>query len=69
MKLKPGDKVIILSTEYKPAGSAVIKSFNADTQLYKVDFSYYNNESVVEIEVPPDRLLANMDMVNNIIQN
>ncbi|HEV8083706.1 MAG TPA: hypothetical protein VGP55_10910 [Chitinophagaceae bacterium] len=61
MKFKTGEQAILLDTEYKPAGNAVIKFYNADTKLYKVEFRYANKNSVIEVEVPEDRLVRNSD--------
>ncbi len=57
MKFTPGQPVIVLNTEYKPAGAGIIKIFNPNTCHYTVDFKYTNSEELEEINIPEERLI------------
>ncbi|MBW0178480.1 hypothetical protein [Sediminibacterium sp.] len=57
MKFTPGQPVIVLDTEYKPAGTAIIKIFNLNTGQYTVNFKYANSEEPEEINIPEERLI------------
>jgi hypothetical protein len=58
MKFSKGQKVIILTTERKPAGFAVILGYNIDVNKYKVSFQYPQANEAEEIEIPEDRIVA-----------
>lgn len=58
MKFTKGQKVIILTTERKPAGYATIINYNIELNKYRVSFKYPNTIEAEEIEVPEERILA-----------
>ena len=57
MKYHTGKTVILLDTEYKPAGNAVICGYDEDTHKYEVDFTYYGKSAAEKISVPEERLI------------
>ena len=57
MKFQISQTVIVLDTEYKPAGTAVIRSLNEELGQYELDFRYPDSEQVQQIWVREERLL------------
>jgi hypothetical protein len=57
MKYQSGQTVILLDTEYKPAGSAVICKYEEDSNKYEVEFVYPGNNKADNITVPEERLV------------
>jgi hypothetical protein len=58
MKFQPGQQAILLNTEFKPAADAVVKSYDAATDLYDVVYKYPKSIETEEIRVPQERLMA-----------
>lgn len=58
MKFQPGQTVIILNTEFKPAGTATICNSSEDLQQYEVDFKYPGSNQPEKIWLPVERLLS-----------
>ena len=65
MKYQPGQAVILLDTEFKPAVHAVIKEVNNETQKYLIEFCYPGSIKPEEIWVSQDRLSLTPDLVRN----
>jgi hypothetical protein len=57
MDFQLNQTVIILDTEHKPAGYAVIRSHSDDLQQYEVDYKYPNSEKTEQIWIPVERLI------------
>ena len=58
MKFYTGQKVILLDTEFKPAGSAIICNYQESTNKYEVDFTYPGNDKSDKISIPAERLIV-----------
>ena len=58
MKFYTGQKVILLDTEFKPAGSAIICNYQESTNKYEVDFTYPGNEKSDKLSIPAERLIV-----------
>ena len=58
MKFYTGQKVILLDTEFKPAGSAIICNYQEITNKYEVDFTYPGNEKSDKLSIPAERLIV-----------
>lgn len=63
MEFQLNQTVIILDTEYKPAGNAVIRNHSDDLQQYEVDYKYPGSEKVEKIWIPVERLITNTEFV------
>ena len=61
MDFQLNQTVIILDTEYKPAGSAVIRNYTEDLQQYEVDYKYPGSEKLEQIWMPVDRLITSRE--------
>lgn len=57
MKFHLSQKVILLDTEFKPAGFAVIINLNDESRKYEVDYTYPDRREPEKIWVPEERLL------------
>ncbi|MEO7524539.1 MAG: hypothetical protein ABIT58_10615 [Ferruginibacter sp.] len=57
MKYSSGQKVTLLDTEFKPAGSAVIRRYEETSNKYEVEFTYPDRRTVDNISVPEERLI------------
>ena len=57
MKYQNGQTVLLLNTEYKPVGNAVICNYEENSNKYEVDFTYPGCDWADKIKVPEDRLL------------
>jgi hypothetical protein len=57
MKFHLSQKVILLDTEYKPAGEVVIRNLHDESRKYEVDFTYPGEKEPEKIWVPEERLL------------
>ena len=57
MKFCLSQKVILLDTEYKPAGEVVIRNLHDESRKYEVDFTYPGRKEAEKIWVPEERLL------------
>ena len=68
MKFQLGQTVVVIDTTSKPAGTGLILNYNPFTRYYKIKLTYYNSGREEEMEVPEQRLLTNMDIVNSIIK-
>ena len=58
MDFQLNQTVIILDTEHKPAGSAVIRNYNDSSRQYEVDYKYPRSEKIEQIWIPAERLVA-----------
>jgi hypothetical protein len=57
MNFQLNQTVIVLDTEYKPVGNAVIRSHRDDARQYEVDYKYPDSEEIEQIWVPAERLI------------
>jgi hypothetical protein len=64
MKFHLSQRVILLDTEYKPAGVAVILNLNDESRKYEVDFTYPDRRESQVIWVPEERLLLMPEMAS-----
>ncbi len=64
MKFHLSQKVILLDTEYKPAGVAVILNLNDESRKYEVDYTYPDRMESQKIWVPEERLRMMQEMAN-----
>ena len=58
MKFYTGQKVTLLDTEYKPAGSAIICNYQESSNKYEVDFTYPGNDKADKLSIPAERLIV-----------
>lgn len=63
MKYKPGQSVILLDTEFKPAVNAVIKEVNTEMQKYLIEYRFSADTNPEEIWVSQERLSTTVDML------
>lgn len=63
MKYIAGQTVIVLDTEYKPAGKAIICNYLDSVHKYEVNFVYPDSEKPDLITVPEERLRHFSEMV------
>jgi hypothetical protein len=61
MRFELNQTVILLNTEYKPAGNATIRKHSDDLLQYEVDYQYPHSQKVEQIWVPAERLLISHD--------
>ncbi|MEO8772162.1 MAG: hypothetical protein ABI402_18830 [Ferruginibacter sp.] len=64
MKYSSGQKVTLLDTEFKPAGSAVIRGYEETSNKYEVEFTYPDRQTVDNISVPEERLILLTEFMN-----
>ncbi len=64
MKYSSGQKVTLLDTEFKPAGSAVIRGYEETSNKYEVEFTYPDRQTVDNISVPEERLILPAEFMN-----
>jgi hypothetical protein len=64
MKYSSGQKVTLLDTEFKPAGSAVIRGYEETSNKYEVEFTYPDRQTVDNISVPEERLVLLTEFFN-----
>jgi hypothetical protein len=64
MQFKEGELVLILDTQYKPAGTARVLGYNKDSTLYAVSFRYPGANADEEFEIPERRILIHQDFTN-----
>ena len=57
MRFELNQTVILLNTDYKPAGNAIIRKHSDDLLRYQVDYQYPHSQTVERIWVPAKRLL------------
>ena len=57
MKFHLSQKVILLDTEYKPAGEVIIRNLHDESRKYEVDFTYPGRKEPEKIWVPEERLI------------
>lgn len=57
MRFELNQTVILLDTDYKPAGNATIRKHSDDLLRYEVDYQYPHSQTVEQIWVPAERLL------------
>jgi len=57
MKFQIGQHVILLDTEYKPAGNAIIRKYEEDIHRYEVSFVYPDKIQADHIVIPEERLM------------
>jgi hypothetical protein len=62
MNFQLNQTVIILDTEYKPAGNAVIRNHSEDLQQYEVDYKYPGSEKIEQIWIPVERLITHKEI-------
>ncbi len=65
MKYKIGQTVTLLSTEFKPAYSAIIRNYNPSAHQYEVEFKYSNSSKTETIWVPQERLTLVKDAIQD----
>lgn len=58
MKFKTGEQVIVLNTEHKPVGTAIVKNYHALSGKYKLLYQYPHSKGLEEIDIPEERLIA-----------
>lgn len=58
MKFKTGEEVIVLNTEHKPVGTAIVKNYHVLSGKYKLVFQYPHAKETEEIDIPEERLIA-----------
>ena len=58
MKFYTGQKVTLLDTEFKPAGSAIICNYFESSNKYEVDFIYPGNDKSDKLSIPAERLIV-----------
>jgi len=63
MKFTTGQTVILLDTEFKPAGQAIVCAYEEHSNKYEVSFVYPGNQTPDRIAVPEERLLIFSEMV------
>jgi hypothetical protein len=63
MRYQPGQTVLLLDTEFKPATTAVVKESNTETLKYLIEFRYSENSLPEQIWVPQERLSTATDIV------
>ncbi len=64
MKYQSGQKVILLDTEFKPAGNAVICKYEETSHKYEVEFTYPGCQKADNISVPEERLIIQPEIIN-----
>ncbi len=64
MKYQSGQTVILLDTEYKPAGNAVICRYEESSNKYEVEFMYPGSQKADNISVPEERLVILPEVYN-----
>lgn len=57
MKFEIGQNVIVLDTEFKPAGNAIICDYEEQVHKYEVSFVYPDKTNADKIKIPEERLL------------
>lgn len=57
MKFQTGQMVILLDTEFKPAGNAIICNYQESSNKYEVDFTYPGNDKSDKLSIPAERLI------------
>ncbi len=65
MKYKIGETVTLLSTEFKPAYSAVIRNYDSSLHQYEVEFKYSDSGKTETIWVPQERLTLVKDVIKD----
>lgn len=63
MKFATGQTVVLLDTQFKPAGIAVVCAFEEKSNKYLVHFTYPGNTQPDVISIPEERLLIYNEMV------
>ena len=58
MKFQSGQMVLLLDTEFKPAGNAIVAGYESNSDKYQVEFFYPGNDKAVRITVPEERLIG-----------
>ena len=58
MKYFPGQSVIVLDTNHKPAGSGIVQVYNPEAHLCTVLFQYPGNPTPESIPIPEYRLIT-----------
>ncbi len=58
MKFKTGEQVIVLNTEHKPVGTAIVKNYHALSGKYKLLYQYPHSKELEEIDIPEERLIT-----------
>jgi len=69
MKYKIGETVLLLSTEFKPACSAIVKDYNTTSLQYEVDYQHPGSAQTEKIWVPQERLASSTAIVNRLNGN
>lgn len=57
MKFKIGEKVIVLNTEHRLAGTGRVMTYHALSGKYKVLFKYPHAINTAEVTIPEERLV------------
>lgn len=58
MKFQSGEKVLLLNTEFKPAGNAVVCEYEAVSKKYVVEYIYPDGEKADKLFIPEERLVS-----------
>jgi hypothetical protein len=58
MKFSPGQEVIVLDTNHKPAGSAIVQSYHPEAHRCTVLFQYPGSPVPESIPIPEYRLMT-----------
>jgi len=66
MRFELNQTVILLNTDYKPAGNATIRKHSDDLLRYEVDYQYPHSQTVEQIWVPAERLLMSDEKPDSI---
>jgi len=65
MKFQLNQTVILLDTQYKPAGNAIIRNHDEESKHFEVDYKYPDSEKVEQIWVPVERLIISKEIDYN----
>ena len=58
MKFSKGQKIIVLTTEGKPAGFGFVINYNVQLNKYRLSYTYPNTKEAEEIELAEERIVA-----------
>jgi hypothetical protein len=65
MKFSPGQQVIALDTDHKPAGSAIVQTYHPETKHYTVLFQYPGSSAPESIPIPQERVIIASQLAPN----
>lgn len=58
MKFQNGQRVLLLDTEYKPAGNAIVCQYEEISNKYVVEYVYPDGEKADKLFIPEERLVC-----------